>query len=197
MLAPRTWIHSNTVDLDAPTGPPRLGDSAAGLPIEATPLPPERDWQYTLVEMLAKLEVGRQRLAGVRLGSDSEYLYDQLEQMVQLAEEVAKGASFNDASAAAQMSAMAKGGAVYVHLNSTRRPANRSLLKSMLSKFGPEEDSTAPAAREALHLAVEALHAYFSLFTDRYGSGKAARGWVDAASSYLGDFKSLARDLGE
>ena len=156
----------------------------------------DREWQAHLIELLAKLEHHRLQLAGTRLGPDADYVLDKCETLVQLAEDLAKRTTFAEASAAAEMDAMAKTGAAYVCVNDARRPGSRSLFQSVLAKFAADGTQT-PAVREAVDRTVDALHAYCTLFTGRYPSSLAARGWVDAASAFLADLRQMQKDWPE
>jgi len=178
-----------------PTARPPAPES----PNRATPGATPHAWQFGLIALLAKLESLRLQLAGCRYATDADHLLDRVEAMVLLTEEFSRLHDFPDASMDAQMNALAKAGAFYATLNDTRRPApaGRSLLKSMFAKVTAADAVPGAAVRECVTSGIEALHAHFSLFTEMYRSSLKARGWVDAASSFLADFKQMARALPE
>ncbi len=191
---------------DEAHAPKNPGAHASGLGKVMPPLPGDprpagrvaaREWQAHLVELLAKLEHHRLQLVGTRLGPNAHYVLDKCETLVQLAEDLAKRTTFAGASSAAEMDAMAKTGAAYVGINDARRSGGRGLLKSVLSKFGADDATQVPAVREAVGRTVDALHAYCTLFTGRYPSSLAARGWVDAASAFLADLRQMCKDWPE
>lgn len=188
--------------------PPKYPDASGSRPPPSGPYPRsgthrppvrvgDRDWQTHLVELLARLEHHRLQLVGTRLGPDADAILDRCEALVQLAENLARKTPFAESASAAQMDAMAKAGAVYVFVNDARRPAGRGLFQSVLSRFAADDTTQGPHVREAVGLTVDALHAYCLLFTGRYPSSLAARGWVDAASAFLADFKQMRRDWPE
>ena len=154
-------------------------------------------WQFGLIALLAKLESLRYQFAGCRYAADADHLLDRIEAMVLLTEEFSRLHDFPDASMETQMNALAKAGTFYAALNDTRHagPVSRSLFKSMVSKASPLVPGA--AVRECLSLGIETLHAHFSLFTEMYRSSIKARNWVDAASSFLADFKQMARAIPE
>ncbi len=174
----------------------------AAAPDPLKPAPPgatPQAWQFGLITLLAKLESLRLQCAGCRYSADADHLLDRIEAMVLLTEEFSRRHDFPDASTDTQMNAMAKAGEFYATLNDTRRPApaTRSLFKNMISKMSAAEPVPGAAVRECLYLGVETLHAHFSLFTEMYRSSLRARNWVDAASSFLADFKQMARAIPE
>ena len=82
--------------------------------------------------------------------------------------------------------------------HSVRDGLKQGLFRSVLTALSRATvPSAAPAVRNCLELADETLNAYFTLFTEKYPSSLSARGWVDAASGFLADFKQLVRDLPE
>ncbi len=176
---------------------PRSGSKSGPVPRAAAAGPPARDWQTHLIELLSRLEHHRLQLVGTRLGADAEFILDKCEASVQLAEDLAAGTAFGDAHAAARMDAMAKAGGVFGAANDARRPGGRSLFKSMLSAFTADDPGHAPAVRAVVEASQDALSAYCSLFTSHYPTSLAARGWVDAASAFLADFKQTGRELAE
>lgn len=163
----------------------------------ATPTPPPvRPWQFHLIELLCRLESRRQQLVGLRLGADADAILDQCEAMAQLTEDVATRVQFSEKLGAAQLEAVAKAGELFGVCHEARRPAARSLIQSMLQALASGGDAAqAGAVGAALTMAIEALNAYFALFTAHYPSSLAARGWVDAASAFLADFRQTSRDL--
>jgi hypothetical protein len=140
-----------------------------------------------------------EKLAGCRYGPDAAHFLDCAEAMVQYAEEFARDHDFPDGTLDTQMATLAKAGAFYATLNDVRRPptANRSLFVSVFGKSTPDTPVPAVAVRECVQQAIDALRAYFSLFTEMYRSTLKARAWVDAASAFLADFKQMARETPE
>ena len=167
-------------------------------PEAVTPMPMPTNsihWQFKLIELLAKLENLRLQLAGTSLTTDSDFILERSETMVQLTEELAKATTFSDSSTEPQMTALAKAGTFYGSLNDARRGGSRSLLYSMMNAF--TTDGTRDQAKEVrncLVLTIETLHSYFSLFTQNYPSSLIARGWVDVASAFLADFRQMIKD---
>ncbi len=163
-----------------------------------TPMPARTDfvqWQSKLIELLAKLENLRLQLAGTSLATDSDFILERSETMVQLTEELANATTFSDRSTEPQMAALAKAGTFYSALNDARRGVSRSLLYTMMNAF--TADGTRDQAKEVrncLALTIETLHSYFSLFTQNYPSSLIARGWVDVASAFLADFRQMIKD---
>jgi hypothetical protein len=180
----------------APAGPDAAG--AAAEPTAAPAATPHA-WQFGLIGLLAELESLRLQFAGCRYSTDTDHLLDRIEAMVQLTEEFSRLYDFPDASVETQMTALAKAGTFYAVLNDTRhtRPATNSLFKNVIAKMSSAEPVPGAAVRECLALGLETLHAHFSLFTEMYRSSIKARNWVDAASSFLADFKQMARAIPE
>jgi len=157
---------------------------------------PVRDWRLGLIELLSKLESLRQQLAGSRVANDADHILERLETMVLLTEEFCKTLDLPDSGMDAQMNAMAKAGEFYAALNDIRQKSTRSLLKSMISKFSTTEEPVLLAlVTTCLNAGTDSLNAYFSLFTEMYQSSLKARGWVDAASAFLADFRQLLRTM--
>ncbi|MFO0851419.1 MAG: hypothetical protein U0871_23105 [Gemmataceae bacterium] len=166
--------------------------------VEPSPSPPipsdPRAWQDDLLDMLAGLEHSRGLLAGRRV-ADGAVVLAVIEQMVQDAEGLAGKTEFPDSAEDAQTEAVAKAGAFVTALTGLR-PAKAGLMANMRASWSKDK-LPAAAVRECLTAGHEALNAYFALFTDRFKSSKAARGWVDAASAFLADLKADIRDLPE
>jgi hypothetical protein len=158
-------------------------------------------WQHGLIEVLSKLECLRLQMIGARL-TDPDHLLDRVEAMVLVTEEFSKTFDFPDNSTDTQMNAMARAGAFYSSVLDLRRPnnstsANRSFLKSMISKISTQEEPqpVQPAAIiDCLNSCTEVLNAYFMLFTEMYRSSLKARNWVDAASAFLADFRLMLKN---
>ena len=75
-----------------------------------TPMPMRTDhvqWQSKLIELLAKLENLRLQLAGTCLTTDSDFILERSETMVQLTEELANATTFSDRSTEPQMAILA------------------------------------------------------------------------------------------
>lgn len=165
-------------------------------PIPSPPSPADpRAWQDDLLDMLAGLEHARGMVAGRRLAADGAVVLAVIEQMVQDAEGLAGRTEFPDSAEDAQTEAVAKAGAFVTALTGLR-PAKAGLMANMRASWSKDK-LPATAVRECLTAGHEALNAYFALFTDRFKSSKAARGWVDAASAFLADLKADIRDLPE
>ena len=163
---------------------------------ELKPVVPPRDWRLGLIELLAKLESLRQQLNGCRISTDADHVLERVEAMVLLTEEFCKILDLPDSSMDTQMNAMAKAGEFYAALNDVRQKSTRSLLKAMISKFSTIDEPAAIATVNAcLNAGLDTLNAYFSLFTEMYQSSLKARGWVDAASAFLADFRQLLRAM--
>jgi hypothetical protein len=168
---------------------------------EAEPTAPKESppdpklWQADLLDLLAGLEHLRGGLAGRRLSADGAAVLGVFEQMLQQTEALAGRTRFADDAGDAQTEAVGRAGAFLTALAGLR-PASRGLVASVL---GGRSRGPLPAAavRECANAGFEAVNAYFALFTDRFQSSRAARGWVDAASSFLADLKSDVRDLAE
>lgn len=166
-------------------------------PSEAPPPPAaasSTDWPGRLIGLLGKLDSLRDGFVGRRLIPDSQALIAAAEEMVQAAEDLASKTQFTDAMAGAQTRAMSKAGAFFTAVSALKKPQTKSLVISVyqaLTTDGPSAD----AVRDCLLAALDVLNAYFSLFTEKYKSSAAARGWVDAASAFLTDFKQLVKDM--
>lgn len=156
-------------------------------------------WQFGLIALLAKLESLRHQFAGCHYATDADHLLGRIEAMVLLTEEFSRLHDFPDASMETQMTALAKAGTFYAALNDARHtgPVSRSLFKNMIAKMSAAEPVPGATVRECVALGIETLHAHFSLFTEMYRSSIKARNWVDAASSFLADFKQMARAIPE
>ena len=180
----------------ASVGSPAAGPDAAP---HATPGATPHAWQFGLIGLLAKLESLRLQFAGCRFSTDTDHLLDRIEAMVLLTEEFSRLHDFPDASMETQMTALAKAGTFYAALNDARHtgPVSRSLFKNMIAKMSAAEPVPGATVRECVALGIETLHAHFSLFTEMYRSSIKARNWVDAASSFLADFKQMARAIPE
>jgi len=160
------------------------------------PVVEARDWRLGLIEMLAKLESLRQQLSGSRIANDADHILDRIEAMVLVTEEFSKILDLPDSGMDTQMNSMAKAGEFYAALNDVRQKTSRSLLKSVISKFSTiDERAVAALVTACVNAGLETLNAYFSLFTEMYQSSLKARGWVDAASAFLADFRQQIRAM--
>jgi hypothetical protein len=171
---------------------PRPGEGAAVTPIDPS------DWQSNLIGLLARLEYLRTEMTGRRLTDDAGHLLDVAEMMVLAVEDLARRTPFPDDTAAAQAEAVGRAGAFFAAAAALKRPQAKGLFRSVLAAFKDDPKSVSGrAVRDCLTAAVEALHSYFSLFTERFPSSTTARGWVDAASSFLAELKQEVRSLPE
>lgn len=171
--------------------------STLDAPVPRTPTAPDTtDWLFRLIDLLARLEYIRAELVGRRLLEDLDHVLWVTEGMVQATEDLARNTRFADDSTAAQMAAVSKAGTFFGAVNSLKRPGGKNLLRSVWSAVGGQpEAATSRAVRECLFAAVDALHAYFGLFTTRFPSSAAARGWVDVASTFVTDLKQQIKSL--
>jgi hypothetical protein len=165
-------------------------DSAAGAPPDPAP------WQADLLDLLAGLDHLRTGLAGLRVGADGEAVLTTLEGMVRATAAVADRADFPAATADAQSDAVALAGAFITAAHGQQR-GGKGLMANVLGGWAGREPLPPADVRDAAAAGLDALHAYFALFTDRFQSSKAARGWVDAASAFLADLKADLRELPE
>ncbi len=178
---------------DQPT-PPDPPPPAA----ERTPPPEPRGWTAALAGLLAKLEHHRSELAGRRLAADAAWLLDRAETMVMAAEDLAQKTEFPAKSAGREGAAIARAGLFVTAAWGVREGLRRGLFGSLLVALtGSGGRGGGPAVRSCLEAAGEALNGYFGLFTERYPSSLAARGWVDAATVFLTDYRQLVRELPE
>jgi len=172
-----------TSTLEAPVTPPPVPDRNTA-------------WQLDLILLLARLECYREELAGRRLLADLNLILSVTEGMVQLLDEMARKTRFSDNTGPAHMEALAKAGTFFGAANALKRPVQKSLVLSIWSAWnGPQETTTCRAVRECVNAALEAVHAYFKLFTARFSPSSAARGWVDVASTFLAEFKQQVKTL--
>ncbi len=180
------------------TPPPRgVGSPAPAEPPPAAAPPDPAVWQAELVELLAAIEHVRWSLRGLKPVAGGAALLSFAEGTLQACEGLARDTAFAAHTAEAQGEAVAKAGA-FVSKLAVLRPAAApgGLFRSVFSAFAPEAAPLDPlAVQDALQAHHEALNAYFALFTDHFQSSKAARGWVDAASGFLADYKAMVRDL--
>jgi hypothetical protein len=174
-------LHPDPYDAPPPPSTPRTGRTSV-------------DWAAQLIGLLGKLDALRDGFAGRRLAADSQTLIVLAEEMVQAAEDLAGRTQFPDAMADAQTRAMSKAGAFFTAVGTLKKPQTKSLVISVYHALRSDGPS-AEAVRDCLLGCVDVLNAYFSLFTDKYKSSADARGWVDAASAFLTDFKQLIKDL--
>lgn len=157
-----------------------------------------RAWQSGLAGLLARLDHARSELAGHRLGADAGWLLDRAEEMIAAAETFAHGAALPARLANTEAEAVARAGKFLTTAHGVRETLHKGLFRSVLSTLtGTTGSGVAPAVRGALEAAAETLGSYFTLFTERFGSSIAARGWVEAATAFLMDFRELIRDLPE
>ncbi len=163
---------------------------------ERSPPPDPVAWQAELVELLAGIEHVRWALRGLRAVAGGAALLSFAEGTLQACEGLAGDTPFAPHTADAQAEAVAKAGAFVSKLAQVRPTSHGGLLRSVFSAFAAETAPLDPPALQDCLLAHhEGLHAYFALFTDHFQSSKAARGWVDAASCFLADYKTMIRDL--
>jgi hypothetical protein len=168
--------------------------------VDATPAPAldPRPWQSSLAGLLARMEHIRSEMAGRRLSADAGWLLDRAEAMVLAAEELARATAFPARLARAEADAVARTGVFISTAHGVRDGLKRGLFRSVLTALSRATiPSVAPAVRDCLETAGEALNGYFTLFTEKYPSSLAARGWVDAASAFLTDYRQLTRELPE
>jgi hypothetical protein len=182
---------------ETPTRPDDSGRVPTQAPASASSLD-HRPWQSVLAGLLAKLEHHRAEMVGRRLGADAGWLLDRAEAMVTATDDVAREAAFSAKLAAAEAEAVAKAGLFVAAAHGVRDGLKRGLFRSVLTALSRAAvPSVAPAVRQSLDAAGEALNGYFTLFTEKYPSSLSARGWVDAASAFLADYRQLVRGLPE
>ncbi len=182
--------------MTATENPPRP-DEPGRVPDPAPPLD-TRPWQSALAGLLAKLEHYRAEMVGRRLGADAGWLLERAEAMVLAAEDLARESAFPAKLAVAEAEAVARAGLFVAAAHGIRDGLKRGLFRTVLTALSRAAvPSAAPAVRHALEAAGEALNGYFTLFTERYPSSLSARGWVDAASAFLADYRQLVRGLPE
>jgi len=169
-------------------------------------LPPERldappavprsvEWPSSLIGLLGGLESLRTEFVGKRLVPDADALLSHAEAMVQAADDLARRTKFPDGLSDIQARAVSKAGAFFTMANGLKKEPTKSLVVSVINSISGADAANPDAVRECLLSAVEVLNGYFMLFTERYKSSGAARGWVDAASAFSTEFKQLVRDL--
>jgi hypothetical protein len=157
-----------------------------------------RAWQSALAGLLARLEHHRSGMTGRRLAADAGWLLDRAEAMVVAVEDLARETTFPPKLAPAEGEAVARAGLFVSKANKVRDGLKQGLFRSVLTALSRAAvPSAAPAVRSCLESAGEALNGYFTLFTEKYPSSLAARGWVDAASGFVADYRQLVRDLPE
>ncbi|HVK19394.1 MAG TPA: hypothetical protein VM533_20840 [Fimbriiglobus sp.] len=168
---------------------------------DRTPPPPYfdiRPWQSALAGLLARLEHHRAGMIGRRLAADAGLLLDRAEAMVVAVEDLARGTTFPAKLTPAVGEAVARAGMFVSAAQEVREELKQGLVRSVLTALSRAAvPSAAPAVRNCLESAGEALNGYFTLFTEKYPSSLAARGWVDAASGFVADYRQLVRDLPE
>lgn len=152
------------------------------------------DWPGSLIGLLGRLDTLRAEFVGRRIAPDTEALIGHAEAMVQAAEDLAKRTTFPDALAEMQARALSKAGAFFTAANSLKKAPTKSLFFTMLNAL-TDSDSPPEAVRACLLSSVEVLNSYFMLFTEQFKSSASARGWVDAASAFVAEYKQLIRDL--
>lgn len=162
------------------------------------PLDP-RDWQATLVGLLAQLEHLRSLMDGLQLGPDGGPLLDIADAMLSACEDLTREVPVPANLATAHMAAVAKVGAYYTAASRVRTPARRSgMFGTMLSALtGTTPPKNPGEVRDALFALVEAVHHYFAVFMAQVLEPDAARSFVDAAVSFEFDLKELIRELPE
>lgn len=168
--------------------------------MDQTPAPvlDVRSWQSALAGLLARLEHHRTGMIGRRLAADAGWLLDRAEAMVIAAEELARETTFPQKLTLAVGEAVARAGLFISAAQEVREGLKQGLVRSVLTALSRATvPSAAPAVRNCLEAAGEALNGYLTLFTEKYPSSLAARGWVDAASGFLADYRQLIRDLPE
>jgi hypothetical protein len=179
------------------TQPPPKPDEADATPPPA-PLLDFRPWQSALAGLLARLEHHRAGMADRRLAADAGWLLDRAEAMVIAVEDLARETTFPPKLAPAEGEAVARAGVFVSKAHKVRDGLKQGLFRSVLTALSRAAvPSAAPAVRSCLESAGEALNGYFTLFTEKYPSSLAARGWVDAASGFVADYRQLVRDLPE
>ena len=180
------------------TPPPRGVAAPAAVPPPPAAAPPDpAAWQGELVELLAGVEHVRWGLRGVKPLAGGPALLGFAEGTLQACEGLARATPFATHTGDAQAEAVAKAGSFVSKLAQVRpAPGSGGLFRSVFSAFAPEAAPLDPLdVQDVLTAHHEALNAYFALFTDHFQSSKAARGWVDAASGFLADYKGMIRDL--
>lgn len=167
---------------------------------DRTPVPvlDIRPWQSALAGLLARLEHLRSGMIGRRLAADAGWLLDRVEAMVVAVEDLARVTHFPAKLAPAAGEAVARAGMFVSSAHAVRDGLRKGLFRSVLTALSRASvPSAAPAVRNCLESAGEAINGYFTLFTEKYPSSLAARNWVDAASGFLADYKQLVRALPE
>lgn len=157
------------------------------------PAPPPEAWEPRVIELLARLDHLAGSLDGLRAGADAAAVLDRAEALVHAADDLAGRTPFPERLAGLQAEAVGAGGVFQ-----TAALAARGRLGGVWASLtGRRPAGLAAEVRAALLLAADALQAYFALFARAFPDAGAARGWVDAASTFLADARRRARDLAD
>lgn len=165
-----------------PTIPQRPRNESHFVPVDA------HEWQLVLIGFLARLEAIRIDLESRRLNTDVALIIEAAESLVLSADDLQRQTVFADESHSAQGDAIGKAGEFYATVGTLRRNVLKGQYRTSVA-------ARTMALRECLTAAIDALHTYFILFTEHYPSSQAARGWVDAASTFLVELKTTVKNL--
>lgn len=157
--------------------------------------PDALQWQSTLLGLLGELEELRGRMERMRLLADAPRLLEFADAMVQACDTLSGRVAIASGSAATQMDALARSGAYYSAAARLRPLLSRGALGSFWSALKGQSGPSEAEIREALMLAVQAVHQYFVLFTEQFTDPRATAGWVDAATAFGSDLKQVVRDM--
>jgi hypothetical protein len=139
--------------------------------------PPDADDTYEsdLITLLGRLEHRRELLVTARAADRPARALDLAEElMADVAEFSARIAPIGGRRELVEATARGKEFATALGQARAREPAD--------------------AARRCYHALYEAVLAYFVVFTNRFPTSKAARGWVEVAAAFVVDLKKLAQD---
>jgi hypothetical protein len=162
----------------------------------AGPTPADLAWEGKLVLLLSTLEASRTHLHDCCARGEA---VPALGAMLTMGERLADFAGRNPDPAGADAAAglREQGEAFAAAARKLRDRLQRTTWKAILRLLGRRSGGGDPHAQfvEVMRSLHDLLEGYFDLFTGRFGSPGAARGWAETRAVFLADLKGLLDEL--
>lgn len=144
---------------------------------------PEPDLEDELITLLGELEMLREGMVGARNARWTSQLLNLGEKLIDLV------AAFTE-----------KRCPFVVSRDREEATARTSEFHTAVAKLRVEMAESSSTAKselatvgQSLSMLVEAMTGYFAVFTNRFPTSRAARPWVEAAATFLAEFRQLCR----
>jgi hypothetical protein len=166
--------------MPGPGSPVRPQVPAPDLDDEADDAPEADDtYEDDLFGLLAHLEHLREGMVGAKVPQVLAAAREIMDQVVTFAERYASASALMPGPDPAETKAADFG----------------TVLKPLLEKLKAGPTVSLPPTGPCYVALYDAVFAYFTQFTNRFPTSRAARGWVEVAATYVTDLKRTLRDL--